>query len=183
MSILTTQRLRLEPFNEVHLAGLNAVNRDLSVMNYITGRSETLEETAAAIARVQRRWAEWGCSWWSFIEIETEEIIGAGCIQYLGADTAKPLEIGWRLRQDKWRQGYASEAARRMATFAFETVGGDRLCAICHQENSSSERLMQRLGMTFQGIERWHDMDTLVYMMCRQEWDDECARHAKTISN
>ena len=171
MTILTTQRLRLEPFNDSHLAGLNAVNRDPEVMRYITGKPETLENTAAAIARVKKRWAEWGFSWWSFIELETDEIIGSGCIQYLGGDTANPLEIGWRLRQDKWRQGLASEAARRMAAFAFETVGGDSLCAVCHQENLGSARVMQRLGMQFQGIERWHDMDTSVYAMTRSDWE------------
>lgn len=171
MTILTTQRLRLEPFNDSHLAGLNAVNRDPEVMRYITGKPETLENTAAAIARVKKRWAEWGFSWWSFIELDTEEIIGSGAIQYLGGNTANPLEIAWRLRQDKWRQGLASEAARRMAAFAFETVGGDSLCAVCHQENAGSARVMQRLGMQFQGIERWYDMDTSVYAMTRSDWE------------
>jgi ribosomal-protein-alanine N-acetyltransferase len=171
MTILTTQRLRLEPFNDSHLEGLNLVNRDPQVMRYITGKPETLEDTAAAINRVKARWAEWGFSWWSFIELDTEEIIGSGCIQYLGGDTANPLEIGWRLRQDKWGQGYASEAARRMAAFAFETAGGERLCAVCHQENTGSARVMQRLGMQFQGVERWYEMDTAVYMMTRGEWE------------
>jgi ribosomal-protein-alanine N-acetyltransferase len=30
---------------------------------------------------------------------------------------------------------------------------------------------MQRLGMQFQGIERWYEMDTAVYMMTRSEWE------------
>ncbi|MEO6918806.1 MAG: GNAT family N-acetyltransferase [Collimonas sp.] len=171
MTILTTQRLRLEPFKDSHLEGLNAINRDPEVMRYITGKPETLEDTAASIARVKLRWAEWGFSWWSFIELETNEIIGSGCIQYLGRDTENPLEIGWRLRQDKWRQGFASEAARKMASFAFETIGADLLCAVCHQENTGSALVMQRLGMRFRGIERWYEMDTAAYMMTRSDWE------------
>ena len=170
MTILTTPRLRLEPFSDLHLAALHAVNRDPAVMRYITGKPDTPEDTQAAIARVKKRWAEWGFSWWSFFEQDSDEIIGSGCIQYLGGDTANPLEIGWRLRQDKWGQGLASEAARRMAQFAFETIGGERLCAVCHPDNHSSARVMQRLGMQYQGIERWYDMETAVYAMTRDDW-------------
>lgn len=101
MTILTTARLRLEPFDDHHLDGLNAVNSDAQVMRYITGRPESVAETAAAIERVKRRWVEWGFSWWSFIDLETQQIIGSGCLQYLAGDTANPLELGWRLRQDQ----------------------------------------------------------------------------------
>lgn len=175
MTILTTQRLRLEPFNDGHLDGLYAIDSDPEVMRYITGKPATREETAAVIARVKARWAEWGFSWWAFIEQSNNEIIGSGCIQYLGRDTANPLEIGWRLRQDKWRQGYASEAAACMAGFAFETVGANLLTAICDPDNIQSARVMQRLGMTFRGMERWHEMDVHTYAMTRGAWDKRAA--------
>ena len=38
MTILTTPRLRLEPFQDAHLAGLNALSSDPQVMRYITGK-------------------------------------------------------------------------------------------------------------------------------------------------
>ena len=112
MTILTTERLRLEPFTDDHLDGLFALNTDPAVMRYITGRPDTRDETQAGIERVKAHWAEWGYSWWSFFDRATGEIIGSGCIQHLGRDKANPLEIGWRLRQTCWGQGYASEAAR-----------------------------------------------------------------------
>jgi RimJ/RimL family protein N-acetyltransferase len=171
MTILTTPRLRLEPMDDAHLDGLQAMNSDPEVMRHILGRPETREETMAAIARVKARWAAWGCSWWTFIERDTGEIIGAGCIQYLGKDTANPLEIGWRLRRDKWKQGYASEAANAMAAFAFETLDAGLLCSICHPENTGSAQVMQRLGMKYKARERWDDMDVSVYSMTRADWD------------
>ncbi|MBC3918843.1 GNAT family N-acetyltransferase [Undibacterium sp. CY18W] len=170
MTILTTARLRLEPFTDSHFEGLSRMNSEPEVMRYITGKPETPEETLSVIERVKGRWVEFGFSWWSFIELDTNEIIGAGCIQYLGRDPANPLEIGWRLRKDKWNMGYASEAAQAMATFAFETVKGDSLFAVCHQENQASAHVMKKLGMQYRGIERWYDMDTAVYVMSREEW-------------
>ena len=50
MTLLTTSRLRLEPFAEGHLAGLNRMNADPEVMRYLSdGRPETIDETAAMI--------------------------------------------------------------------------------------------------------------------------------------
>lgn len=176
MSLLHTQRLRLEPFNDEHLDGLFRLNSDPEVMRYITGKPETREETIAMIERIKARWIEFGFSWWSFIELKTNELIGAGCIQYLGRDPANPLEIGWRLRQDKWGQGFASEAAQRMAAFAFDQIGGDSLFAVCDQENIGSANVMKKLGMQYRGIERWYDMDTLVYTMTRADWEAKKTR-------
>ncbi|MFZ6873591.1 GNAT family N-acetyltransferase [Undibacterium sp. Di27W] len=170
MSILTTARLRLEPMTDNHFEGLFHMNSQPEVMQYITGKPDTAEETLAAIARIKARWVEYGFSWWSFIELESNEIVGAGCIQYLGRDPANPLEIGWRLRKESWNKGYASEAARAMAAFAFDDLKAVSLCAICHQDNHASAHVMKKLGMQYRGIERWNDMDTAAYSMDRVRW-------------
>lgn len=170
MTILNTPRLRLEPFADSHFDGLFAMNSDPAVMRYITGRPDTPEDTWAMIERVKARWAEWGYSWWSFFEHDGGALVGAGCIQHLGRDVTHPHEIGWRLRQDRWHRGLASEAARAMAAFAFETLAAPQLCAVCDPENSDSSRVMQRLGMHYRGIERWYDADCALYAMTQEDW-------------
>lgn len=171
MTTLTTPRLRLEAINETHLEGLCILNSDPLVMRYITGKPDTREDTIAGIERIKARWINVGYSWWSFIELANNEIIGAGCIQHLGQDTANPLEIGWRLRSDKWQQGFASEAAHRMATYAFDTLGADLLCAVCDPENVGSAHVMKKIGMRYRGIERWYEADDAAYEITRKEWE------------
>lgn len=75
LTVLHTARLRLEPFATEHLDGLSAMNQIPEVMRYISGQPETLEQTAAAIARVQRCWAAWGTSWWAFIEPSSGRVL------------------------------------------------------------------------------------------------------------
>ena len=58
-----------------------------------------------------------------------------------------------------------------MAGFAFDTVGGTQLCAVCHPDNTASSRVMQRLGMRYRGTEFRYDMDCTVYSMTRAEWN------------
>lgn len=170
MPILTTPRLRLEPLNDSHYDGLHELNRDPAVMRYITGRPDTPEDTRLMIERVKTRWAEVGYSWWGFIRRDTGQLIGSGCIQHLNRDPAGPLETGWRLRQDAWGQGYASEAARHMVGWAFGVLKPELICAVCQPENTPSATVMERLGMTFTGVGRWYDMECKRYDITAAQW-------------
>lgn len=170
MTILTSARLRLEPVCPGHYAGLRALNADPLVTRFIGGKPETPEDTLAMIGRVQDRWQTAGYSWWSFIEQATGELVGAGCIQHLGHDPANADEIGWRLRPDRWGRGYATEAARRMAAFAFDDLGAQLLAAICDPRNTDSARVMQRLGMQYRGEQTWNAQRVSVYDMSADEW-------------
>jgi RimJ/RimL family protein N-acetyltransferase len=176
MTILTTARLRLEPFDLSHLDGLQGVNSDPEVMRYISGRSETREETRAGIERIQGRWREFGYAWWSFVELASGDIVGAGCIQNLrradlpSPDPTCPLEIGWRLRRDRWRQGLASEAATTMADFAFGPLRAPELYAVCHPDNAASAAVMQRLGMEHLGLDTWYGQSMTTYRISAERW-------------
>jgi RimJ/RimL family protein N-acetyltransferase len=180
LTVLLTQRLRLEPFDEQHLDGLFEMNQLPEVMRYLGGQPETREQTAAGIGRVQRSWATLGTSWWAFIELEGGRLAGAGCIQYLRREAAvpsdlkllraNPLEIGWRLHTDFWRQGLASEAAASMCAYAFEDLAAKELLAVRHPENADSARVMDRLGMRYRGLEPWYGATLATHVLSRGEW-------------
>jgi len=176
MTILTTARLRLEPFDLSHLDGLHEMNADPEVMRYISGRPETREETIAAIERVQVRWREFGYSWWSFRARTSGQVVGAGCIQNLRRtntplpDRTCPLEIGWRLRRDRWHQGLASEAAVAMADFAFGTLAAPELYAVCDPDNAASAAVMRRLNMDDVGIDTWYGHSLRTYRTTAKRW-------------
>jgi len=55
MTTLITDRLRLEPFDDHHFDGLQAMNRLPEVMRYLSGQPETPEQTRAAIDLVKGR--------------------------------------------------------------------------------------------------------------------------------
>ena len=179
MTILSTERLRLEPFADSHLDGLNAINSDPEVMRYL-GPPESREQTLEVIQRVKKRWIEFGFSWWSFVERASGEIVGAGCIQHLrkggqSPDPTCPLEVGWRLRRDRWQQGLATEAAVTMVHFAFQTLRAQVLYAVCSTENTASAAVMKRLAMRYRGIEIWYDKELATYETTSSEWQSRRA--------
>jgi RimJ/RimL family protein N-acetyltransferase len=157
------------------------MNSDPEVMRYITGQPESRADTQAMIERVKTRWTKWGYSWWSILELQSEEIIGAGCIQNLRRggpepDPDCPLEIGRRVRRDRWGQDIATEAARAMAAFAFTQLGAGVLYAVCHPENDASMAVMLKLGMHSRGIEDWYAQQVATYEMTAEDWSANRAR-------
>lgn len=172
---LHTKRLDLVPCRPQHLEGLNRINSDPEIMRYITGVPESLEDTRAVIDRIAGRWRRFGYSWWSLIERASGDIVGIGCIQNLRRsgtepDASMPLEIGWRVRRDRWREGIAIEAALSMADFAFTRLQALELYAVCHPDNVASTAVMRKLGMERRGIEHWYEQDVMTYVMTRELW-------------
>lgn len=166
--VIETERLILEPYHPSQAEALNDLNADPEVMRYIGG-PETLEETRAAIARVQARWERYGFSWWAVRLRESGDIIGAACLQHLAHEEGAPLEIGWRLKPEYHGKGFATEAGQAAADFAFGPVGVDHIVAVAHRDNTASQRVMERLGMTYRGIEVHYGEPCAVYELQKTE--------------
>ena len=87
------------------------------------------------------------------------------------------MEVGWRLREDAWGQGYAREAATASLDLAFKRFGADEGVALTVARNTASWGLMKRLGM-----QRREDLDfanadfdpeeptIIVYSITQREW-------------
>ena len=63
-------------------------------------------------------------------------------------------EIGYVLHPDYWGQGLAAEAVQAVLTFGFENLLLHRVEARFIEGNVASLRVMQKVGMTFEGYLR-----------------------------
>ena len=63
-------------------------------------------------------------------------------------------EIGYVLSPEYWGQGIAAEAAEVLQNFAFCELGANRVEAKYMIGNDSSGRVMEKIGMHFEGIMR-----------------------------
>ena len=92
------------------------------------------------------------------------------------------MEVGWRLREDAWGQGYAKEAAIASIDLAFGRFGAAQVIALTVARNGPSWGLMQRLGMRrredldFANDEFDPDAGTIiVYSIDAREWQERAA--------
>ncbi|EIM96883.1 GCN5-like N-acetyltransferase [Paraburkholderia hospita] len=166
-TLLHTSRLRLEPFDEAHFAGLLALNSDPVVMQFLgDGSPATPMEVHQSIDTAKARWERFGFSWWSFIRHDSGEIIGAGCVQHIENEPGNPVEVGWRLKRDHWGgHGYATEAARAMIGFAFDELCLASIYATTHPSNERSINVMKRLGMRSVGLQPYYGTLAATYVL------------------
>src|SRR5262252_6613211 len=75
----------------------------------------------------------------------------------LGMDEPhKHAELGYWLGVPYWGQGFATEAARAMIRYGFETLSLHRIYASYIPENVASGRILQKIGMRREGYLRCH---------------------------
>jgi [ribosomal protein S5]-alanine N-acetyltransferase len=63
-------------------------------------------------------------------------------------------EIGYVLAKEYWGKGLITEAASAITSFGFDHMNLVRIQARCFLENKDSERVMKKLGMSFEGTSR-----------------------------
>ena len=148
--MIETERLILRDWTEADIAPFLTHTNTPAVMRWLGG-VRTEAEQRESICRMMRWQEERGFTFWAVERRADGELLGFCGIKL--ADTpGSPIEgmyeIGWRLREDAWGQGYAKEAAIATIDFAFDRLGADRLVAITFPPNAASWGLMERLGMT-----------------------------------
>jgi RimJ/RimL family protein N-acetyltransferase len=85
-------------------------------------------------------------------------------------------ELGYWLGVPYWNQGYMSEAVRRMIQYGFEHMQLNRVFARYLMTNPASGRVMQKAGMTYEGVMRKHTRkgdqfhDLAYYSILRSEF-------------
>lgn len=85
--------------------------------------------------------------------------------------------IGYELNPRDWGNGYATEAATAIVRFGFEERGLHRIWAECVADNTSSARVLEKLGMRREAHFREHQYyrdrwwDTFIYAILNHEWD------------
>jgi RimJ/RimL family protein N-acetyltransferase len=77
------------------------------------------------------------------------------------------FEIGWHFLPDAWGNGYATEAARALVDRAFASDIPE-LYAVTNPENTPSQAVCRRLGMTDLGLRSdWYDQELRAFRLDR----------------
>jgi [ribosomal protein S5]-alanine N-acetyltransferase len=77
-----------------------------------------------------------------------------GAVSLHVAQAHRHGEIGYWIRADAWGNGYATEAARSVISYAFAQLGLHRVMARHFTRNAASGRVMHKLGMQLEGVHR-----------------------------
>ena len=86
-------------------------------------------------------------------------------------------ELGYALAKEHWGKGLTVEAARAVIGWGFERYAVHKVIAYAALDNRQSWRVMEKLGMTREGLKRSHSkidrvyVDWVDYGVLREEWE------------
>ena len=148
--IAETGRLRLRTWDREDRAEFVRHCNTPAVTRFLGG-VQSEDEYAAAFERIDGYQRDTGHTFW-IVERKSDGALLGFCGLKVAKDLRPPLqgevEIGWRLREDCWGQGYAREAAEAALAWAWANLDVARVISITTPANEPSWRLMERLGMT-----------------------------------
>ncbi len=143
---LETDRLKLRQWRSEDYPMFAVMNADPIVMEYFPALL-TVEESNGLATRMELIIAERG---WGFWALEVEGRF-AGFVGLNEPGYPLPfspcVEVGWRLAQEFWGRGYATEAATAALKFAFETLALTEVVSFTATQNLRSQSVMKRLNM------------------------------------
>jgi RimJ/RimL family protein N-acetyltransferase len=96
------------------------------------------------LSQLTGHWALRGFGQWALEERESGELVGRTGLLF-PADWPD-FEVGWLVRAEKRRRGYASEAAAAAMRRAFDELGADHLISLIAEDNPASRRVAEKLG-------------------------------------
>ncbi len=150
-TILETKRLRLRRLSMGDLDALFALYRDPETRRYFPEGTLTFEETKEEL--------EWFLNGhpdhpelglWATIYKETGAFIGRCGLLPWTIDGRQEVEVAYLLDKAYWSQGMATEAARGIVEYAFDTLQLSRLICLIDRDNVASIRVATNIGMTFE---------------------------------
>jgi RimJ/RimL family protein N-acetyltransferase len=146
---LRTDRLLLRGWRLSDVEPFAALNADARVMKYFP-KLLSHDETESFIERIKSDFEKNGFGLWAV------EVPGATpmagfvglAIPRFEAHFTPCVEIGWRVAAEYWNRGYATEAARAVLEFGFDTLHLSEIVSFTVPENGASRRVMEKIGMT-----------------------------------
>jgi RimJ/RimL family protein N-acetyltransferase len=173
---LETERLRLRPFTFDDEAAVFTLVSDPEVARFVRFEAHrTPAETRAFFELVIEHYRRGDPFAWAIERREDGRLIGS-CGFVSEAGERKSAEIGYWLGKPYWGKAYAVEAARVLVRYGFEQMGLERVEAKCFLENRAGQRVIEKLGMKFEGADRSEMIkgeypELRVYAVARQDWD------------
>ena len=149
--ILETDRLILRELKSSDAEAFFAMDHNPKVHQYLWNKPvQKIEETIEVITFVRQQYVDNGIGRFAIILKQTNEFIGWAGLKYNTEEVNHKInfyDIGYRLDEQFWGKGYASEASFAWLKYAFETMNIKTIEAAAHAENVASNRILQKMGM------------------------------------
>lgn len=148
---LETPRLIIRSYEERDADPWVAMLGDPEVRRFLPPfQPPTAETFRSGMQRRRDLERERGYAMWAVEVKDTGTFIGQCGLNFIG--DGPEVELAYHYRRDSWNKGYATEAAAAVLAYAFGPAGLDRVIALVVPENIGSWRVLEKVGMRYEGL-------------------------------
>jgi ribosomal-protein-alanine N-acetyltransferase len=153
---LRTQRLLLRPFLPSDADDVHEIVSEREIAYNTAHIPHPYPEGMAAewVERVAARWHTDENAVFAVTLPPDGRLVAA-----VGLEMAPPhrrAELGYWVAREDWNRGYASEAAAAVVQFGFRVLRLNRVSAHHYSRNPASGKVLQKIGMRWEGRQRQH---------------------------
>jgi [ribosomal protein S5]-alanine N-acetyltransferase len=149
---LTTARMTLSDITEADFVATYAADRDPLVARYVGDglpESRSFDEYCNHFrARISSWMSEHYRLW--VMRLHGQDAL-IGWVMLRPVNDSPHVEVGYRLPQSSWGNGYATEATRAVLAYGFSSVGLDEITAVTHADNAASQHVLIKAGFKRDG--------------------------------
>jgi RimJ/RimL family protein N-acetyltransferase len=121
---------------------------DPEVARYLTWKSDqTLDDIRTFLRRALQKWDQQSSFTWAILLAEGGQIIGM-----IDLRLETNAQLGYLLAKEYWNRGIMTEAVRAVVSWAMTEPEVSKVWAVCETHNSASARVLEKAGLTLQGI-------------------------------
>jgi [ribosomal protein S5]-alanine N-acetyltransferase len=153
---LRTARLLLRPFemSDAPVVASLCSDKAIASTTLFIPHPYSLADAEAWLSTHRQRFEAGTDVQFAIILADPGELIGAvGLVIQPEHDRA---EIGYWIARSHWGNGFATEAGRAVLRYGFETRGLNRVWAYHYARNAASGRVLQNIGLRYEGLARQH---------------------------
>jgi RimJ/RimL family protein N-acetyltransferase len=164
---ISTHRLVLRPWRIEDAESALPIYGEAEVSRWLSPAMDSVADLAAMRLVLQQWTAEHArltspAGRWAIERRDDHRLVGGAILLPLPPDLVD-LEMGWQLRPDAWGHGYATEAGRALARWAFGQ-GLDEVLAVSRPANTRAAATARRIGMEWVGeTEKYYDLRLHVF--------------------
>jgi RimJ/RimL family protein N-acetyltransferase len=173
---LQTDRLRLRPIVDSDADALFSLHTDPYVLRYWDAPPWSERERADQFIASCRNMTEDGTGTRVAIDRLADGTFIGWCSLTRWNPDYRSASMGYCLDASAWGHGYATEAARALLRWAFDTLDLNRVQAETDTRNAACARVLEKLGFVREGTLREDCVvngevsDSWVYGLIRREW-------------
>jgi ribosomal-protein-alanine N-acetyltransferase len=172
---LETQRLILRKLTPGDASDIFDYASDPEVTKYLLWNThQTVSDSLAFVSAALARYDTGAPAPWGIVLKNEGKIIGT-CDYISVRETHSRAEIGYALSRKYWGRGIMTEAVRKVIDYGFRVKNFNRIQAVCDVPNIGSARVLEKAGMTFEGILREYMIhngarSVKMYSILKNEW-------------